>query len=108
MRLHVLKQMTKKLPLIEVEEDELLPLFGKNTRDAIAAGVIRGVAFETKGYIRTLEERVDKLQTIITGGYSPFVVRNVQSNLIYEKHLVLKGLNRILEYNKPCEAESKS
>lgn len=108
MRLHVLKQMTKKLPLIEVEEDELLPLFGKNTRDAIAAGVIRGVAFETKGYIRTLEERVDKLQTIITGGYSPFVVRNVQSNLMYEKHLVLKGLNKILEYNKPCELDSKS
>ena len=46
MRFTMLQRMTKKLPLVEVEENELIPLFGKNTRDAIAAGVIRGVAYE--------------------------------------------------------------
>ena len=44
MRLTMLHRMTKKLPLVEVEENELLPLFGKTTRDAIAAGVIRGIS----------------------------------------------------------------
>ena len=49
MRFTMLHRMTKKLPLVEVEENELIPLFGKNTRDAIVAGVIRGVAYEVKG-----------------------------------------------------------
>ena len=55
MRFTILHRMTKKLPQVEVDENELIPLFGKNTRDAIAAGVIRGVAYEVKGYIRTLK-----------------------------------------------------
>lgn len=99
MRLTALHQMTKKLPRVEVDENELIPLFGKNTRDAIAAGVIRGVAFEVKGYMRTVAERVDSFCTILTGGNAPYVVRNLQSDVRHEKHLVLIGLNQILEYN---------
>ncbi len=100
MRLTVLKQMTTKLPLVEADENELIPLFGKNTRDAIAAGVIRGISFEVKGYMRTLGERVKHYRTFLTGGYSPYILRNVSGDIQYEKHLVLIGLNRILEYNK--------
>lgn len=106
MRFTILQRMTKKLPLVEPEENELIPLFGKNTRDAIAAGVIRGVAYEVKGYMRTLHEKMPHFQTFLTGGNAPYVLNNVRTSrterreIHYEKHLVLKGLNEILVWNK--------
>ncbi|MCM1034581.1 MAG: type III pantothenate kinase [Paludibacter sp.] len=100
MRLSVLRQMTKRLPAVEVEEHQLIPLFGKNTRDAIAAGVLRGVTFEVKGYMRTLQERVEHFQTFLTGGNAPYISANLQTEVRMEKHLVLIGLNHILEYSK--------
>lgn len=100
MRLTVLRQMTKRLPTIEVEENQLIPLFGKNTHDAIAAGVLRGVEFEVKGYMRTLQDRGKHFQTFITGGNAPYICSNLQIEVRLEKHLVLIGLNRILDYSK--------
>ena len=105
MRFTILQQMTKKLPYVDVDENELIPLFGKNTRAAIAAGVIRGVAYEVKGYMRTLREKMPHFQTFLTGGNASYVLNNVrksrteQRNLNYEKHLVLIGLNNILRLN---------
>ena len=106
MRLTMLQRMTKKLPLVEVDENELIPLFGKNTRDAIAAGVVRGIAYEVKGYMRTLQTKVPHFQTFLTGGNAPYVLNNVRTSrneerkLHYEKYLVLRGLNEILGYSK--------
>lgn len=105
MRLTMLHSLTKKLPLVEAEESELIPLFGKNTRDAIAAGVVRGVAYEVKGYMRTLADRGQHFQTYLTGGNAPYILNSVRSHgkrsysIHHEKHLVLIGLNRILSYN---------
>lgn len=106
MRFTMLQRMTKKLPLVEVGENELIPLFGKNTRDAIAAGVIRGVAYEVKGYMRTLREKTSHFQTYLTGGNASFILSATRSSrtekreIHYEKYLVLIGLNTILVYNK--------
>ena len=100
MRLTMLNRMTKKLPLVEVEENELIPLFGKTTRDAIAAGVIRGIGYEVKGYIRTLGERCKHYALFLTGGNAPYILNNCRFNFHHEKHLVLIGLNTILEFNK--------
>ena len=106
MRFTMLHRMTKKLPLVEVDESELIPLFGNNTRDAISAGVIRGVAYEVKGYMRTLHEKMPHFQTFLTGGHAPYILNNVRTSrnekreIHYEKHLVLLGLNEILVHNK--------
>ena len=106
MRFTMLQRMTKKLPLVEVDENELIPLFGTNTRDAIAAGVIRGVAYEVKGYMRTLKEKMPHFQTYLTGGHAPYILNNVRTSrnekreLHHEKYLVLQGLNEILKFNK--------
>lgn len=101
MRLTMLHRMTKKLPLVEVEENELLPLFGKTTRDAIAAGVIRGIVYEVKGYIRSLNAQLQQLTVILTGGNAPFIANNSRNtSFTLEKNLVLIGLNQILEFNK--------
>ncbi len=99
MRLTVLKQMTKRLPLVEVEENQLLPLFGKNTRDAISAGVIRGIVFEVKGYMRTLGEQLPSFSTFLTGGGAAYIMQNLQQEVCFERNLVLKGLNHILQFN---------
>lgn len=113
MRLTMLQRMTKKLPLVEVEENELIPLFGKNTRDAIAAGVIRGIAYEVKGYMRTLSEKVPHFQTFLTGGNAPYILNNVRTSrtekrdIRVEKNLVLIGLNTILIFNKTAAKPQK-
>ncbi len=101
MRLTMLHRMTKKLPLVEVEENELLPLFGKTTRDAIAAGVIRGIVYEVKGYIRSLNAQLKQLTVVLTGGNAPFIANNSRNTSFQlEKNLVLIGLNQILEHSK--------
>ncbi len=104
MRLTVLRQMTKKLPKVEVEENAFIPLFGRSTREAIAAGVVRGIVFEVKGYMRTLNEQGTPFVTFLTGGNAPYILSNIQTDMRYEPHLVLIGLNRILEYNKAMKA----
>ena len=121
MRFTILSRMTKKLPLVEAEENELIPLFGKNTRDAIAAGVIRGVAYEVKGYMRTLREKMEtpgdegrSFSTFLTGGNAPYILNNVRPSrsesrpLRFEKHLVLIGLNNILVHNKSLEIKNEN
>ena len=106
MRFTILHRMTKKLPLVEVDENELIPLFGRNTREAMVAGVIRGVAYEVKGYMRTLREKTTHFKTYLTGGNAPYILnatrtsRTEKREIIHEKHLVLIGLNTILVYNK--------
>ena len=98
MRLFVLHQRTKKLPLVETDAHDLLPLFGKNTRDAIAAGVIRGIAYEVKGYIRSLTDRGNEPVVFLTGGNAPYILNQVQTPMRYERQLVLIGLNTILRH----------
>lgn len=100
MRLTVLRQMTKKLPKVEVEENAFLPLFGKNTREAIAAGVVRGIIFEVRGYMRMLAEQGTPFVTFLTGGNAPYILGSLQDEAQFEPHLVLIGLNCILEFNK--------
>ena len=99
MRFVALKNQTKKLPLVELGEKQLIPLFGKNTNDAILAGVVRGVKYEVEGYMRTLQKRVGNCTTFLTGGNAAYIMANVKLPMTFEKNLVLIGLNRILEYN---------
>jgi type III pantothenate kinase len=99
MRLTVLNQMTKKLPLVEVEQNALTPLFGKNTKEAIVAGVVRGLVFEVKGYMRTLNEQGTDFVVFVTGGHAPYILNSLKDGVRHEPHLVLIGLNHILEYN---------
>lgn len=99
MRLTVLKQMTKKLPLVETEENELFPLFGKTTRDAIAIGVVRGIIYEVKGYIRAIAD-LNPVKTFVTGGSSTYILNNLPgSDITYVRHLTLMGLNKIILHN---------
>ena len=72
---------------------------GKDTDSAIRAGVLRGMEYEISGYIRALKEKYPELLVFLTGGDDFSFDTNVKSIIFADRFLVLKGLNRILNYN---------
>jgi len=96
-RFKALHHFTQRLPLLEAESS--VPLLGKSTSEAIKAGVQKGIEFEIEGYIRCLLTQYSDLQILFTGGDAELFARTVKNNIFVDSFLVLKGLNRILEYN---------
>jgi type III pantothenate kinase len=96
-RFRALKEFTGRLPLIVPADKFTNP--GKNTRDAILAGVITGVLYEINEYIRTFEKKYRNLKVIITGGDSEFLNGKIDYQPLYMPDLVIDGLNFILDYN---------
>lgn len=97
MRLKALHEFTDKLPLV-MQEGET-PLWGNTTETAIRAGVIHGVSKEIEGYIQQTREKHPSLSVFLTGGDGVAFCKNERNNIFMDKNLVLRGLNRILNYN---------
>lgn len=97
MRFKALHHFTGKLPLIN-EEGET-PLLGENTETAIRSGVRRGIEFEMEGYISRLRYKYPKLFVFLTGGDTFSFDDSIKNIIFADRFLVLKGLNRILNYN---------
>jgi len=97
MRFKALKQFTSRLPLVG-PEGRMLPM-GKDTETAIRSGVMKGVEYEIQGYIMSLRHKYPELLVFLTGG-DEFSFDSKLKNIIFaDRFLVLKGLNRILNYN---------
>ena len=96
-RFKTLNACCDKLPLIEKGGD--LPEFGYSTETAIRAGVIKGIEFEIMGYIRLMQKKYPDLLVFLTGGDKFSFDTNLKSIIFADRFLVLKGLNRILNYN---------
>ena len=86
-----------KLPLIEKGGE--VPELGFNTETAIRAGVINGIEFEIIGYITQLQKKYPDLLVFLTGGDKFSFDTKLKSIIFADRFLVLKGLNRILNYN---------
>lgn len=97
MRLKALNAFTSRLPLVSAEGD--VPELGDSTETAIRAGVIRGVEYEIKGYMAELSKKYKDLFVFLTGGDLFSFDTMLKNSIFADKFLVLKGLNRILEYN---------
>jgi type III pantothenate kinase len=97
MRFKALNKFTEKLPLVSPSERFSLP--GRNTTDAITAGVITGMTYEINEYIRTFENKHTDCKIILTGGDSEFLKDKINHHITYMPDIVLDGLNYILEYN---------
>ena len=97
MRFKALNKFTDRLPL--VTPPDILSNPGRNTSDAIAAGVITGVTYEINEYIRTFENKHTDFKVILTGGYSEFLKDKIDYHIIYVPDIVIDCLNYILEYN---------
>jgi type III pantothenate kinase len=97
MRFKALNKYTDKLPLVSPVENFTFP--GRNTTDAILAGVITGVTYEINEYIRTFENKQNGFNIILTGGDSEFLKDKINYHITYMPDIVIDGLNYILEYN---------
>lgn len=97
MRFKALNKFTGKLPLITQASRYSNP--GKNTTEAITAGVINGIVYEINEYIRTFEKKHADFKVILTGGDSEYLKGKIGFKVTYLPDIVIDGLNYILEYN---------
>jgi type III pantothenate kinase len=97
MRFRALNKFTGKLPLVSQPGEYSFP--GRNTTDAITAGVIMGVTYEINEYIRTFEKKHTNFKIILTGGDSGYLKNKINYQITYMPDIVIDGLNFILEYN---------
>lgn len=97
MRFRALHRFTGKLPHGSTTEIYSSP--GKNTLEAVTAGVIDGLINEINEYIRQFEENYIDSVVVMTGGDSGYLKDRISRKVKYEPDLVLEGLNHILEYN---------
>ena len=81
MRFKALNKFTGKLPLVSLTDNFTFP--GRNTADAILAGVITGVTYEINEYIRTFEKKNTDFKIILTGGDSGFL----KDKINYQVHI---------------------
>lgn len=96
-RFRALHRYTGRLPLVNPGSKFTSP--GKNTADAISAGVITGVIYEINEYIRTFEERHKNLTVVITGGDGELISSFADRKMTFYPDLVTDGLNYLLDYN---------
>lgn len=97
MRFKALHRFTGKLPLVIPSGRFSSP--GKNTNEAITAGVIFGIIYEINEYIRTFELKHSGTKVILTGGNSEYLKEKIDHKIIHMPDIVIDGLNHILENN---------
>ena len=97
MRFKALNQFTGRLPLID-SNGRKLPM-GRDTETAIRAGVLKGMEYEISGYIESMKHKYPELLVFLTGGDDFSFDSSAKSVIFADRFLVLKGLNRILNYN---------
>ena len=97
MRFKALSVFTDKLPKISPKGE--VTLCGNNTEEAIRNGVIKGMEQEMAGFIQLFQQKHPKLLVFLTGGDDFSFDSKLKSIIFADKFLVLKGLNRILNYN---------
>ncbi|MCK7538905.1 MAG: type III pantothenate kinase [Marinilabiliales bacterium] len=82
MRFRALHEYTGRLPLV-TRRERASAFPARTTEDAIAGGVVMGLVYEINEYIRTFEERHEKLVTVITGGDSELISSRTDKETIY-------------------------
>lgn len=98
MRFRALHEYSGRLPLAIPGTPP--DVFGKTTTEALQNGVILGIINEIEGVAETFSKPFPKLKVILTGGDADFFANRLKSPIFVDQYLLIKGLNRILEYNK--------
>lgn len=99
LRFKALGSFTSRLPLIHDLPEGFAAPYGLDTRSAMVAGCVEGLLHEVRGYIKSAEQ--EDYRVILTGGDCEFIAERLGSEQIeVQAHLVLVGLNEILNYNK--------
>ena len=98
MRYKSLSKQTSNLPFLEFKD--LDKIIGSSTDESIHIGVSTGIIGEINEYINRLEEKYLKLNIIITGGDSTFLLNKIKNAIFADQDFLAIGLNNILKYNE--------
>ena len=89
---------TAQLPGISLDEPTVA--IGKNTRDCMRSGIMFGAAGQIDGLLDRMEAELKvPAKIVITGGISKFILPLCKHQMIYERNLMLKGLNLLYKRN---------
>ncbi|HHT04044.1 MAG TPA: type III pantothenate kinase [Bacteroidales bacterium] len=98
MKYKALNTFTESLPLIN-DKFEKQDITGADTEGSIKSGVLNGTLMEIEGYIKYYCSNYPDIKILFTGGDARYLQSNFKENTILEEHLVLLGLNIILDTN---------
>lgn len=97
MRLKAMHAFTERLPAVEPKETE--STIGYDTQSAMQNGAQWGTIWEIEGAIESFNTKFDPLAIFLTGGDAIFLAEKMKRKIFVHQHLVLLGLNKILDYN---------
>ena len=97
MRYEAMHHFTARLPKVEKKEEN--DWIGRTTEEALINGGALGVCLELEGFIGLCEEKIGKINVILTGGDADFLAKTLKSKIFVNQNLVLIGLNKILAHN---------
>lgn len=98
MRFKALHTFTSRLPLLDIDENSDV-FVGTTSNESIISGVQNGAVAEVEGFIETYRKQYHDIYVVITGGDVNFFEKRLKKPIFADSFLILKGLNRILEYN---------
>lgn len=93
-----MNKSTANLPLIKT----IIPspsLIGQDTETCLQSGVVNGINFEIKGYIRQLKAQHENIKVFLTGGDAFYFGDALKNGIFAEPNLVLIGINKLLKLN---------
>jgi len=95
--LTALVERAARIPRIELAEPETA--IGRSSRAAIQSGVVFGFAGLIDGVVRRIEEELDEVSLLATGGLAAAIVPFTETIDEVDEMLTLKGLRLIHERN---------
>lgn len=98
MRWRAMHEFTGKLPMVHHQDLEINKLIGQSTDEALQLGVLQGIVAEIDHYYSELSLKYTGLKLVITGGDAMVLKTFTKFAAIHQPHLVLIGLNQILDY----------
>ena len=87
-----------QLPGISLEAPK--HAIGRNTVDCMRSGIMLGAAAMLDGLLDRMEDELGKdMPVVATGGLSQFVIPLCRREIVYDKNLILKGLDILFRNN---------
>ena len=97
MRYKSLNQFTGNLPLLDADEGQSPS--GKNTEQAIHAGIYFGIIDEINARIKYYELKYDSLTVILTGGDANKLPKTLKNSIFAHSNFIAEGMLHLLELN---------
>ena len=96
--LDALTERTALLPGLQLDQPK--KAIGRNTIDCMRSGLMMGNACMIDGMVERMEAELGQKATVIaTGGIAKFILPMCKHEMIYERNLMLKGLNLLYKRN---------